>query len=160
MMRYLLLLSLLMLVPRLAEAKEPEDATLLGCSFGAPGKAASADENSQKLYLLYTLDGSRNETISLIDRDSLLAGTTLKHRKTTVVDGGELWTFAESVTEPKGTILFVLPKSTDLGGGYEGRAAALGQYHGRDPRSGVCMITRGEQAITTFGGLRAGAIAK
>ena len=154
------LISLFLLLPGIAGAKVTQDVTLLGCSFGTPGKPASADENAQKLYLLYRLDGRRNETISLIDPDSLLAGTTLKHRKTTLIDGGELWTFAESATEPKGTILFVLPKSIALEGGREARAAALGQYHGSDPRSGVCVITRGEEAITTFGDLAAGDIAK
>ena len=157
MMRYLSLLALLMLVPGGAGAKETQDAALLGCSFGAPGKVAGADENSQKLYLLYRLDGRSNETILVIDPNSLLAGTTLKHRKATVVDGGELWTFAESATEPKGTILLVLPKTIVLESGREARSAALGQYHGSGSRNGVCVTAQGDEAIKTFGELGAGA---
>jgi hypothetical protein len=153
MMRPLLLLSIFMLVPGVAGAKETQDATLLGCSFGAPGEAANADSTSQKLYVLYRLDERRNETISLIDPNSLLGSTMLKHRKTTVIDGGELWTFSEGATEPKGTILLVLPKSIALESGREARRAALGQYHGSSLRNGVCVIVRGDEAVTTFGEL-------
>ena len=150
MMRSLLLVSLIMLAPSVAAAKETEDATLLGCSFGAPGAVASAGSKSQKLYLLYRLDERRNETISVIDPDALLNGTTLRHRKTTAMSDGELWTFAESATVPTGTMLMVLPKSVTLESGREARPAALGQYQRSGPRNGVCVIARGEEAITTF----------
>jgi hypothetical protein len=86
----------------------------------------------------------------VIDPDSLLNGTTLKHRKTTAMGGGELWTFAESATMPTGTMLMVLPKSITLESGREARQAALGQYRGSGPRNGACVIARGEEAITTF----------
>jgi hypothetical protein len=136
-----------------AEAKGSEIPMLLGCTFGAPGSTLLESKESHKLFLLRRPDGGGGEYLSQIDPDSLLDHTIFGQFKITSLDGGELWRFSQS-SQPIGTILFVLPKTVRMEDGREARPATLGRYHaGSDPRNGVCVIVRGDDAVSTFSAL-------